>query len=179
MIIAFIAIDCGGAQGTDDATTPTSEESVTSEPLPIPAEDDVAAGSDDASEEDDSDAGDTPEPCDLSIEDRDASRQIALFTRWLRDQTVGRHVTIDRLSPECGDRGGFLVLDIHLSGPAGGLDSLGRALTLYYPGSAWTVLAYERLDGDGIPLRITVDVRIPCGAVPRHRCQWDGSVPCP
>lgn len=180
VVVLYLSTGCGGAQHDDGYETTAAEELVHSESLPIPEE----GGVDAESASGDSAASDTEGgppllSCELEVDHPAVERQLSTFVRWLRDQSVGRQVSTDDLSPLCGDQDGYLVLEIYLSGPAGGLDSLGRALPLYYPGSTWNVTDYERLEGDGVPLRVTVEVRVPTGAVPRPRCAWDATVPCP
>jgi len=179
LVTTLFLAACGGAQsgGPEEATT---EQEIVSEPLPISSEE--PAASEETTTEGAEEAGTEeppPPPCTLDATSPEAVRQLSRFSRWLRDQSVGRRVAVDDLSAICGDQEGYLVLDVHLRGPAGGLDSLGRALPLYYPSSTWTVIEYERLPGDGIPLRVTVDVRLPTGAEPRPRCTWDLAIPCP
>lgn len=164
--IALAALaGCGSPQGERP-----SEGHLVSEPLPLPVEEAPSA---------EADAAPSGPRCALAPDDPSAAPQIARFQRWLQDQTVGRRLTIESVDPVCGDLEGALVVDVGLSGPAGGLDSLSRALPLYYPGSAWVVGDYERLDGDDNPLRVTVQVRVPVGAEPRPRCTWDPATPCP
>lgn len=173
--LAMVALaGCGSAQ----ADRPTDGHLV-SESLPIPAEEASASASAEEATTAETDAGSTEPRCAVEVDDPAVAPQVARFRRWLQDQTVGRRLTIEGVEPVCGDLEGALVVDVDLSGPAGGLDSLARALPLYYPGSAWVVGDYERLDGDDNPLRIAVEVRVPVGAEPRPRCTWDPATPCP
>jgi hypothetical protein len=176
--VALVALAaCGGAQG--DRPETAADGHLVSEALPIPEGDAGEATSTEPSASTE-EATEEPGPqCELEVDDPSAARQLAGFQRWLMDQTVGRRLTIEGLVPMCGDLEGSLVVDVDLSGPAGGLDSLSRALPLYYPGSTWTVGEYERLGGRDVQLRVTVEVRVPTGSEPRPRCAWDPATPCP
>lgn len=174
---ALLLAACGAAI---ESTSPSEElaAELTSEPLPIPpsAEEEAAAVEEEAPAAEEP-AAEVP-PCELEVDAPEVAAALAVFRRWLRDQAVGRRLMVESVDPRCGSQGGFLVLDVVLSGPAGGLQSLGRALTLYYPGSSWTARDYDRLEGQGVPLRLLVEVRLPDGARPRPRCAWDPEAPC-
>ncbi len=116
--------------------------------------------------------------CTLAPDAPEAARWIAVFGRWMRDQSVGRHVTVESIVPICGDLEGRTVLELVLSGSAGELQSLGNALESYYPGSSWNSRGHTRLEGEGYQMRIIVEVSIPAGAEPRPRCTWDPDLPC-
>ena len=166
---------------------PTDEELV-SEPLPLPAAEELAAeelaaeepAAEELAAEEPADAGaaESGPDCRLSSSDAETRGQLRAFRRWLQDQSVGRRLVVEELEPICGDREGFLVMRLCLSGPAGGLQSLSRALSLYYPGSSWTALEYERLEGAEVPLRLEVEVNLPSGATPQPRCTWDPDTSC-
>jgi len=171
---------CGGSQ--HDGTTTAAEESA------MPVEESAAAEEAGAAEEavgavpadpgaEEPDGG--HRPCLLPARAPAARQQTFAFQRWLRDQAVGRHITVEGFEPRCGDRDGFLVVRLRLRGESGELLSLGRALEAYYPGSAWRPLGHERLGGPGVMLRLHTEVEIPVGASPRPRCTWDAGASCP
>jgi hypothetical protein len=105
-------------------------------------------------------------------------QDVASFNRWLRDQSVGRHVVVEELGPLCHAQDATVV-NLTLTGPAGGLQSMGRALQAYYPRSQWKIRHYERLQGHRLPLRVCVEVLLHRGDRPRPRCEWDPDVSCP
>lgn len=176
---------CGASSQSGD-----SNETLVSEALPLPPHEEAAAEEEGleapmavepmAEEPGSHDGGpDAAEPaCTLEPGDPAVREQLRRFHRWLRDQSVGRRLTVIAVDALCGDRGGYLTLELSLEGPAGGLQSLSRALTNYYPGSSWEALEYERLPGEDVPLRLDVEVRLPVGASPRPRCEWDPALDC-
>jgi hypothetical protein len=174
LVVTLSVVALAGC-GSSQSDRP-SDGHIFSESLPIPAQE--AASAEEAATTE-PDAGSVDPRCAVDADDPAVAPQIGRFQRWLQDQTVGRRLTIEGVDPVCGDLEGALVVDVGLSGPAGGLDSLARALPLYYPGSVWAVGSYERLDGDDNPLRISIEVRVPVGAEPRPRCTWDPATPCP
>jgi hypothetical protein len=171
-LAASLLAACGGAQ-QDEGTTPTEDAAAFEE----------AAGAEEPGPE----AGEAVDPgsevpdggvCSLPPTAPGPWQQSAVFRRWLRDQSVGRHITVEGFEPRCGDRGGFLVVRLVLRGASGELLSLGRALEAYYPGSSWRALGHDRLSGPGVVLRLRTEVEIPAGATPRPRCTWDPALDC-
>jgi hypothetical protein len=187
-----LLVDCSATSGQRDGTTPSdaSRPSYSSQPTEVAADEESTAL---ATEEPDSgiempepateepDSGiEVPEPlCELPPDTPEAAFQIRVFRRWLQDQSVGRQVVIEQIEPTCGDREGSVVIELVATGPAGGLQSLGYALEVYYPDSSWTARSHQRLHGERYPLRIHVEVLLPIGTQPLPRCTWDPETPCP
>jgi hypothetical protein len=167
---------CGGAQRPDDDDRVRG--TLVTEPLPIAAPAVEEASEEAPVAEEPLEPGPDAAPCDLPPDAPPAREQATVLRRWLRDQAVGRRLTVEAIEPSCGDRAGFFVARLVVAGPAGGLQSLGRALTMYWPGATWRALDHERLGGDEVNLRLTVDVLVPAGGSPHPRCEWDPATPC-
>ncbi len=181
-LLASVLGACAVSTGPSHETTPEDRTIFTELPNEEPTAEDPAAEEPAAEEE--PAAGPIVEPtiveppCELEPEELESSRQLSVFRRWLQDQSVGRGLTPEELELVCGDQGGFMVLHLTVCGPAGGLQSMSRALEAYYPGSSWVASSHERLEGENYPLRIRVVVRIPTGESPRPRCDWDSELEC-
>jgi hypothetical protein len=117
--------------------------------------------------------------CRAPADAASVARDIAIFRRWLLDQSVGRHVTIVRFAPSCGDEQGLFAVALTLRGTADELLSLGRAFDAYYPGASWRALGHERLGESPLALQIDIEIGVPSGATPRPRCVFDPATPCP
>lgn len=165
--LLFLLCSCAVSTGPSHETTPEdriifTEQPVEGEPAADPTRETAV---------------DAP-TCDVAPEEPDPSRQIEVFRRWFQDQSVGRDVATEELEPTCGDRGGFLVFQLTVTGPAGGLQSMSNALEAYYPGSSWSASSHERLEGEDYPLRIRAEILVPVGESPRPRCEWDEELEC-
>jgi len=187
LIVILVASGCATRSHNSNV-----EESLVSEPLPLPSYEDtdvVETAEEPASEamtepaeggsrSPDGGAEAVEPSCTVEVTEDSAVEQIARFRRWLRDQSVGRRLSVEAFDPTCGDRGGFIVIELEITGPAGGLQSLSRALGAYYPGSSWEAIQHQRLESEDIPRRRRVEVRVPVGARPRPRCEWDPALEC-
>ncbi len=176
---------CGASQHPDAEEPSSPVVELVSESLPIatpteaameePAVEELAVD-EPAMEEPDAAAG--MAPCSLDPDAPPAAAQLRDFERWLLDQSVGRQLTIEQIDPRCGDREGFLVVHLELTGQVGGLQSLSRALPLYWPGATWSPGRYERFGGEMLRLRLDVEVCVPTGIELRPRCEWDPAGNC-
>jgi len=182
LISGLILVGCvGSRQSLDPTLAPATHEAVVevSDPAEEAVVEEAAPMAEEPAEVAPLPVAPDVEACSLAVDCPSALSQQSVFERWLRDQSVGRHINVEALEPLCGERDGFWIAQGTLSGTGHELDSLSRALSLYFPGSRFDVRDHDRLDGTELRLRVYVDVAIPVGETPRPRCIWDSAVECP